>query len=204
VADGQSGKLIGYARTSTIEQEAGLAAQLAELEAAGCAKVFAERVSSVDARRPQREEVLRYLRDGDTFIVTRPDRLARSTTDLLNTVQGLTERGVAVRILSMDVDTSTATGKLLLTLMAAIAAFERDLMLERQRHGIASAKAAGKYKGRKPTARALSDRVLALSAEGRGASEVAKAVGVSRASVYRIRADARPGASLAQVRAAMT
>jgi DNA invertase Pin-like site-specific DNA recombinase len=193
VADGQSGKLIGYARTSTIEQEAGLAAQVVELEVAGCSKVFAEQVSSVDARRPQREEVLRYLRDGDTFIVTRPDRLARSTTDLLNTVQGLTERGVAVRILSMDVDTSTATGKLLLTLMAAIAAFERDLMLERQRHGIAAAKAAGKYKGRKPTARALSDQVLLLSAAGKGASEVAKAVGVSRASVYRIRADARAG-----------
>jgi DNA invertase Pin-like site-specific DNA recombinase len=189
VADGQSGKFIGYARTSTVEQEAGLAAQVAELKAAGCAKVFAEQVSSVDARRPQREEVLRYLRDGDTFFVTRPDRLARSTTDLLDTVQSLTERGVTVRILSMDVDTATATGKLLLTLMAAIAAFERDLMLERQRHGIAAAKAAGKYRGRKPTARALSDRVLALSAEGRGASEVAKAVGISRASVYRIRAD---------------
>jgi len=185
VGDGQSGKLIGYARTSTIEQEAGLAAQVAELEAAGCAKVFGERVSSVDARRPQREEVLRYLRDGDTFIVTRPDRLARSTTDLLNTVQGLTERGVAVRILSMDVDTSTATGKLLLTLMAAIAAFERDLMLERQRHGIAAAKAAGKYKGRKPTARAKASQVKALASEGVTREAIAKQLGIGVASVYR-------------------
>jgi DNA invertase Pin-like site-specific DNA recombinase len=199
VADG---KLIGYARTSTIEQEAGLAEQVAELEAAGCSRLFAEQVSSVHARRPQREEALRYLRDGDTFIVTRPDRLARSTTDLLNTVQSLAECGVAVRILSMDVDTSTATGKLLLTLMAGIATFERDLMLERQRLGIAAAKAAGKYKGRKPTARALSDRVLALSADGMGATEVAKAVGISKGSVYRILADARPAGT--QDRAALT
>jgi DNA invertase Pin-like site-specific DNA recombinase len=186
----QSSKLIGYARTSTVEQEAGLVAQIAELTAVGCAKVFAEQVSSVDAKRPQREEAMRYLREGDTFIVTRPDRLARSTADLLNTVQGLTERGVAVRILSMDIDTSTATGKLLLTLMGAIAAFERDLMLERQRHGIAAAKAAGKYKGRQPTARALSGKVLALGGEGKGAAEIAAALGISRASVYRIRAEA--------------
>ena len=186
----KSGEVIGYARTSTVEQEAGLAAQIVELEAAGCGKVYREQVSSVDARRPQREAALGYLREGDTFIVTRPDRLARSTTDLLNTVQSLTERGVAVRILSMDVDTSTANGKLLLTLMGGIAAFERELMLERQRHGIAAAKAAGKYRGRKPTARALATNVLALVAEGKGATEIATALGISRASVYRIRADA--------------
>jgi DNA invertase Pin-like site-specific DNA recombinase len=191
VTDDQSGKFIGYARTSTVEQEAGLAAQIAELTDVGCVKVFAEQVSSVDAKRPQREEAMRYLRDGDTFIVTRPDRLARSTADLLNTVQSLTGRGVAVRILSMDIDTSTATGKLLLTLMGAIAAFERDLMLERQRHGIAAAKAAGKYRGRQPTARALSGKVLALGAEGKGVAEIAKALSISRASIYRIRAAGR-------------
>jgi DNA invertase Pin-like site-specific DNA recombinase len=92
----------------------------------------------------------------------------------------------------MDVDTFTANGKLLLTLMGGIAAFERELMLERQRHGIAAAKAAGKYRGRQPTARALSQKVLALKGECRAAIEVAKAVGISRASVYRILADARP------------
>ena len=91
----------------------------------------------------------------------------------------------------MDIDTSTATGKLLLTLMGAIAAFERDLMLERQRHGIAAAKAVGKYKGRQPTARALSTNVLALGAEGKRVAEIATALGISRASIYRIRAGGR-------------
>ena len=191
MTDNQSGKVIGYARTSTVDQEAGLAAQIDELKAAGCTKVFSEQVSSVDAKRPEREEALRYVREGDTFVVTRPDRLARNTVDLLCTVQDLTDAGVAVRILSMDINTATANGKLMLTMMAAIAAFERELMLERQRHGIAAAKMAGKYKGRQPTARALTTKVLALGAEGRGATEVAAALGISRASVYRILADRR-------------
>jgi DNA invertase Pin-like site-specific DNA recombinase len=191
VTDNQSGKVIGYARTSTVDQEAGLAAQIDELKAAGCTKVFSEQVSSVDAKRPEREEALRYVREGDTFVVTRPDRLARNTVDLLCTVQDLTDAGVAVRILSMDINTATANGKLMLTMMAAIAAFERELMLERQRHGIAAAKMAGKYKGRQPTARALTTKVLALGAEGRGATEVAATLGISRASVYRILADRR-------------
>jgi DNA invertase Pin-like site-specific DNA recombinase len=189
VVDQPTGAIVGYARTSTVEQEAGLAAQIAELKAAGCTKVFAEQVSSMDAQRPERKAALSYLREGDTFVVTRPDRLARSTTDLLSTVQGLTERGVNVRILSMDVNTATATGKLLLTLMGGIAAFERDLMLERQRHGIAAAKAAGKYKGRQPTARALSPKVLALKGDGKRVSEIVTLTGVSRASIYRIMAD---------------
>ena len=189
MTDHRTGAVVGYARTSTIEQEAGLAAQVAELEAAGCGKVFAEQVSSVDAARPQRKAALDYLREGDTFIVTRPDRLARNTVDLLNTVQGLADQGVRVRILSMDIDTGSATGKLLLTLMAGIAAFERELMLERQRHGIAAAKAAGKYKGRQPTARTQASRVLAMHGEGTGAAEIGRATGISRASVYRILAD---------------
>jgi DNA invertase Pin-like site-specific DNA recombinase len=191
MTDQHAGAVVGYARTSTVEQEAGLAAQIAELQAAGCSKIFSERVSSLDAQRPERKAALTYLRDRDTFVVTRPDRLARSTVDLLNTVQDLTKRGVSVRILSMDINTATATGKLLLTLMAGIAAFERDLMLERQRHGIAAAKAAGKYKGRQPTARALAGKVRALKAEGKGIVEITRVTGISRASVYRIIADDR-------------
>ena len=186
MVDQPTGSIVGYARTSSVEQEAGLAAQITELKAAGCTKVFAEHVSSVDAQRPERKAALSYLREGDSFIVTRPDRLARSTTDLLSTVQALTERGVNVRILSMDVNTATATGKLLLTLMGGIAAFERDLMLERQRHGIAAAKAAGKYKGRQPTARALSAKVLELKGDGKRVSEIVALTGISRASIYRI------------------
>ncbi|WP_303697600.1 recombinase family protein [Brevundimonas naejangsanensis] len=184
------GAIIGYARTSTADQVVGLEAQIAELENIGCSRIFSEQVSSIDADRPQLKAALDYLRDGDTFIVTRPDRLARNTGELLNIVEGLDQRGVVVRILSMDINTSTPTGKLLLTFMAGIATFERELMLERQRAGIAAAKAAGKYKGRQPTARNKADQVLALKAEGVGPSEIAKRLGIGRTSVHRILAAA--------------
>lgn len=184
------GAIIGYARTSTVDQVAGLADQIAELEGMACSRVFSEQVSSVDADRPQLRAALDYLRDGDTFIVTKPDRLARSTIDLLRIVEDLDRRGVVVRILSMDINTSTPTGKLLLTMMAGIATFERELMLERQRAGIAAAKAEGKYKGRQPTARSKADQVLALKAEGVGPGEIAKRLGIGRTSVHRILTDA--------------
>lgn len=180
------GAVIGYARTSTADQRAGLEAQVAELTAAGATKIFMEQVSSVDADRPQFAAALEYLREGDVFVVTRPDRMARSTQDLLSVTTSLTERGVRVRVLSMDVDSGSATGKLMLTMMAAIAAFERELMLERQRAGIAAAKAAGKYKGRKPTARAKAEEVLRLRQEGQSAADIVRTTGISRASVYRI------------------
>lgn len=184
--DAPVGAMVGFARTSTSEQQAGLDAQIVELTALGCTKVFAEQVSSVDAKRPQLAAALEYVRDGDIFLVTRPDRLARSTADLLRIVDDLAKRGVRVRILSMDIDTGTATGKLLLTLMGGIATFERDVMLERQRCGVAAAKAAGKYKGRKPTARAKTDHVLTLKASGASVGEIVREIGISRASVYRI------------------
>lgn len=180
-----SGALVGYARTSTAEQQAGLEAQVAELEAIGCAKVFQEHVSSVDAQRPQLRAALDWVRDGDTFIVTRPDRLARSVTDLLKIVEDLKARNVAVRILSMGVDTSTATGTLILQVLGAVSEFERNVMLERQRAGIAKAKAEGRYKGRAPTARVRTPEVLRLKAEGKTVAQIAESVGISRASVYR-------------------
>lgn len=180
------GAIIGYARTSTTDQEAGLSAQIDELNAQGCSRVFSEQVSSVDASRPQLKAALDYLRDGDTFIVTRPDRLARGTLDLLNIVDGLTKRGVVVRILSMDLNTGTATGRLVLTVLAGIAEFERSLMLERQRAGIAKAKAEGKYRGRAPTARAKAAEVRKMKADGVSPTEIVKRAGISRASVYRI------------------
>ena len=184
------GALVGYARTSTAEQQAGLEAQVAELEAIGCAKVFQEHVSSVDAQRPQLRAALDWVRDGDTFIVTRPDRLARSVADLLRIVEDLKARNVAVRIMSMGVDTSTATGTLILQVLGAVSEFERSVMLERQRHGIAKAKAEGRYKGRTPTARVRTPEVLQMRAEGKTVAQIAASVGISRASVYRAFADA--------------
>lgn len=184
--------LVGYARTSTVEQEAGLAAQERDLRAAGCEKVFAERVSSV-AKRERLEAALDFVREGDALVVAKPDRLARSTADLLAIVERLQSKSVSLIVLSMGgqtVDTRTATGKLMLTMLGAIAAFERDLMLERQREGIAKAKAEGKYKGRAPTARRQAEEARKLRAEGVKPLEIAKRLGISRASVYRVLGDA--------------
>ncbi len=178
--------IVGYARTSTADQTAGLADQVAKLQAAGCTKIFSEHVSGVDAKREELKAAMSYLRDGDAFIITKADRLARSTRDLLNIVGDLTERGVTVRILDIGVDTSTPNGKLMLTMLAAIAEFELAIMRERQRIGIADAKAAGRYKGRASTARAQAERVLELKAEGKRPADIVKAVKISRASYYRI------------------
>jgi DNA invertase Pin-like site-specific DNA recombinase len=176
--------LIGYARTSTLEQEAGLEAQMRDLTSLGCDKIFSERVSSV-ATRHQLEAALDYLRDGDTLVVTKLDRLARSVVHLGAILETLETKGANLRIEAMDIDTETATGKLMLNVMVSVAQFEREMMLERQREGIARAKVEGKYKGRKPTAMAKKDEVKDLAGQGVGATEIAKRLGIGRASVYR-------------------
>lgn len=186
-----TGALVGYARTSTVDQEAGLHAQIAELQAAGATKVFQEHVSSVDAQRPQLRAALDWCRDGDTFIVTKPDRLARSVTDLLRIVEDLKARNVTLRIMSMGVDTSTATGVLILQVLGAVSQWERSVMLERQAHGIAKAKSEGKYRGRAPTARAKAPEVLQMKASGRSINEIMESLQISRASVYRAFAGAK-------------
>jgi len=181
--------LVGYARTSTAEQVAGLEAQVRDLVATGCTdKIFSEQVSSVSVR-DQLQAALAFVREGDTLVVTRLDRLARSTSDLLGIVQALDEKRVALRILDFGgsaIDTQSPSGKLVLTLFGAMAEFERAIMLTRQREGIAKAKAEGRYKGRATTARAKSGDVVRLAREGVGAAEIAGKVGISRASVYRI------------------
>ena len=183
--------LVGYARTSTADQKAGLEAQVRDLNAAGCTKIFQEEVSSRDATRPQLEAALDYVRDGDTLVVTKIDRLARSVVDLRDLAERLKREGVNIRFLANpDMNTDSANGRLMMTLLGAIAEFERDLMLERQREGIAKAKAEGKYKGRKPTARAKTDDVLRLKHEGKTVKEIMAATDISRASVFRILSDA--------------
>jgi DNA invertase Pin-like site-specific DNA recombinase len=186
--------LVGYARTSTVDQEAGLEAQQRDLAGAGCEKVFAEKVSSVATHRPQLEAALEFVRQGDTLVVAKPDRLARSTSDLLAIVGRLEAKGVALLVQSMggqSVDTRTPTGKLMLTMLGAIAEFERNLMLERQKEGIAKAKAEKKYKGRAPTAQRQAAEVVAMRAGGKKAPEIAAALGISRASVFAILKAAR-------------
>ena len=180
--------IIGYARTSTADQVAGLDAQVRDLEAAGCTKLYREHVSAM-AKRDQLAAALDYVREGDVLMVGRPDRLARSTADLLSTIACLEAKQVGLIVLSMGgqpLDTRTPTGKLMLTMLGAVAEFERALMLERQREGIAKAKAQGRYKGRVPTARNQSVEVLRLLASGKTPTSVAKLLGMSRMSVYRI------------------
>jgi DNA invertase Pin-like site-specific DNA recombinase len=181
--------LVGYARTSTVEQVAGFESQERELKAAGCEKVFAEQVSSV-ARREQLEAALDYVREGDVLVVAKLDRLARSMRDLMEIVGRIKGRGASLRILNLGLDTTTPTGELILNVLGSIAQFERAMMLERQREGIAKAKADGKYKGRKPTARAQWDEVRRLKAEGMGAATIAKQLSIGRSSVYRALEDA--------------
>ena len=176
---------IGYARSSTVDQEAGFQAQIKSLKAAGCEKVFAEKVSSV-AERAQLEAALEYAREGDILVVTKLDRLARSVSHLVAIGGRLETKGVALKVLDQAIDTSTCTGRLMFNMLGAIAQFERELMLERQREGIAKAKAEGKYRGRAPTARAKASEVRRLHGEGIGPTEIAKRLGISRASVYRV------------------
>lgn len=179
--------IVGYARTSTFEQQAGLEAQDRDLRAAGAERIFAEQVSSVTARA-QLDAALDFVRNGDTLMVAKPDRLARSTADLLAIVQRLEGRGVGLIVLSMGgqkLDTRSPTGKLMLTMLGAVAEFERSLMLERQREGIAKAKADGRYKGRAPTARAQADEVRRLKSDGVRPTDIAIRLGMSRMSVYR-------------------
>lgn len=178
--------IIGYARTSTAEQTAGLEAQLAQLQSHGCEKTFAEQVSSVDATRPQLSAAVDFAREGDVFVVTKLDRLARSVAHLITVVEQLAAKGVGLRVIDMGIDTTTPTGKLMQNLLASIAQFEREVMLERQRHGIAKAKASGKYRGRAPTAREKGEEVRALAEVGAKPAEIVARVGISRASIYRI------------------
>lgn len=184
--------LVGYARTSTLDQTAGLEVQERDLTAAGCARIFREQVSSVDVvRRDALAEALAWLRPGDALVVTKLDRLARSVAHLVEILAQLEAKGAALRILAMGIDTATPTGKLMLTILGGVAEFERAIMLERQREGIAKAKAEGRYKGRRPTARAKAEDVLRLHGEGVGGTEIARRLGLGRASVYRILDDAK-------------
>lgn len=177
---------VGYARVSSVGQS--LDIQEAALREAGCHKVFSEKRSGGKAAdRPELAAALDYVREGDTLIVTRLDRLARSVIDLHQIVAQLDERGVAFRVLQQSgIDTGTSTGRLQLTVLGAVAEFEADIRAERQREGIEAAKAKGVYKGRPPT-----DGLAASIREGLAAGEsptaLAKRLNVARSTVYRLR-----------------
>jgi DNA invertase Pin-like site-specific DNA recombinase len=177
--------IIGYGRITTIDQTAGLAGQERDLVAAGAAKLFTEQVSSV-AQRTQLFECLAFLREGDVLMVTKPDRLARSTPELLAIEADLSKRGVGLVVLSMGgerLDTRNPTSKLMLTILAGVATWEREIMLERQREGIAKAKREGKYKGRPASIDTAEIRRLTATM---GPAAIAKHLGIARSTVYRL------------------
>ncbi|MFK0689530.1 recombinase family protein [Mesorhizobium sp. IMUNJ 23033] len=182
--------LVAYRRTSRLEQVAGYEAQLRDLQSHGCEKVFSEQVSSINAHRTELERAIEFVREGDILVVTRLDRLARSVADLCQIVARLEAKKVGLKILDMAIDTTTPTGRLLLNLVGSIAQFEREIMLARQREGIAKAKAERKFKGRAPTARRKSDAIWSMHLAGKNPTEIAVALGLGRSSVYRILANA--------------
>lgn len=177
---------IGYARTSTIDQKAGLEAQLRDLTKLGCDKVFQEQLSSVDAKRTQLEAAIDYCRDGDVLVCTKLDRLARSVADVVAIEARLKAKEASLLILDPAMDTSTPAGRLTFNVLASIAQFEREIMLSRQREGIEKAKGEGKYKGRKPTVRAKADEMRTMLDDGRSPTYIAKHFGIARSSVYRV------------------
>jgi len=176
--------LIGYARVSTTDQK--LEVQLDQLKALGVTRIYQEKASGADAERVELAAMLDYVREGDTVVACKLDRLARSTAHLLSIVETLKGKGVTLKVLNIDLDTATPTGKLMLTMLAAIATFEREMMLERQRDGIQKAKEAGVYVGRKPTAKAKSAVVMELLGKGKTKEAVALELKIGVASVYRI------------------
>jgi DNA invertase Pin-like site-specific DNA recombinase len=177
-----TGVLVGYARVSSVGQD--LAVQLAQLDAAGCKKVFAEKKSGLTAKdRPQLREALDYVREGDALVVTRIDRLARSVGDLQEIAKELKGKGVALKVTEQSVDTSTAAGKAFFDMLGVFAEFEASLRAERQRDGIEKAKERGVYKGRPPTLE--KGRILELHAQGVRPVDIARQLNIGRASVYR-------------------
>lgn len=179
----------GYARTSTVSQVAGLEDQVLKLKEAGCTyqTIYQEQISSVKmADRVEFAKVLSKLEKGDVLVFTSLSRVARSMIHMTEIEAQIAAAGASIRILDLAVDTSTPQGRLTFNLFSSIAQFERENMLERQRVGIAAAKAEGKYAGRAPTAQAKAARVLSLNAKGLTKQEIADACSIGIASVYRI------------------
>jgi DNA invertase Pin-like site-specific DNA recombinase len=172
----------GYARVSTIDQD--LSLQRRMLKAAGCDVIRAEKASGTRRNgRTELQVLLDFLRPGDTLVVTRVDRLARSIRDLQDIVHELRERGVTLKATEQPIDTRTASGKAFLDMLGVFAEFETNLRRERQLEGVAAAKLRGAYKGRK---RSIDETgVRRLRSQGLGPTEIARQLGIGRASVYR-------------------
>jgi DNA invertase Pin-like site-specific DNA recombinase len=185
VAAQRGGKRIGYIRVSTVDQNT-----IRQLDGVQLDKVFTDKASGKDTNRPQLKAALDYLRDGDVLVIHSMDRLARNITDLLHTVETLNARAVVVEFVKEGLiftGDDSAMNKLMLTIMGGVAEFERAMIRERQREGIAKAREAGKYRGRQSTmspaqVQAIRDRVAA----GEKKAAIARECGVTRQTIYNI------------------
>lgn len=176
---------LGYARVSTFDQH--LDQQITALTEAGCDRLFTEKATGTRSDRPELNRLLEYAREGDVLVVWRLDRLGRSLKHLIAVVGELEERGVGFRSLTENIDTTSATGRLVFHIFSALAQFEAELVSDRTRAGLAAARARGAKPGRKP---ALSPDQVAVVRQmhatgGHTVEAIAKVVGVSRATVYR-------------------
>ncbi len=175
--------LLGYARVSTDDQD--LEGQRQRLEGAGASRIFTDKISGKTFQRPGLAALLDYARPGDTLIVVRLDRLGRSLRELLDTVEMLKDRGIAFRSLEEAIDTTTAAGELVFHVFASLSQFERRLIAERTRDGLAAARARGRRPGRPPLDQGKLDAALLLVEGGMSATDAARQVGIGRSTIYR-------------------
>jgi DNA invertase Pin-like site-specific DNA recombinase len=177
-----AGQRIGYARVSTSNQNTSI--QIEQLQTAGCDRIFDEKASGSSQNRTQLNEMLNFIRKGDTLVITRIDRLARSLRDLQNLVHDFQQKGIAIKETEQPIDTNTAAGKAFLSMLGVFAEFETNIRKERQMEGIAKAKTSGVYKGRKPISEDVKKDIVRLHNDGVKKVEIIQLLGVGRTSVY--------------------
>jgi DNA invertase Pin-like site-specific DNA recombinase len=177
------GKLVGYARVSTDDQDCAI--QIATLKRLGCKKIYADRISGRLRDRTQLAACLDYLREGDVLAITRVDRLGRSLADLIKIADELRQRDVSLYIAQQNIDTATPMGQMFYAMLGVFAEFEYHLRRERQGEGIARAKAAGRYKGRKPLGATKVAEIRRMRADGLRPADIARQLRIGRTSVYK-------------------
>lgn len=179
-----NGQLVGYARVSTGDQNIDLQADA--LKSAGCGKIFSEKLSGKNTDRPELSKLMEYLREGDTLVVYKLDRLSRSTKDMLVLAEQLKNRGVNLKSLSDDIDTSTPYGSFFFTVCAAFGQLEREMIVSRTRAGLESAKARGRLGGRpEVVTKDKAEAAKELLAKGKSPREVCVMLGLTKATMYR-------------------